>query len=254
LRVTVKRGDNSRTVASSARRPALLFLYVIYAVLWVGGVLQHWLAGGAATEGRWLASIFLLLAGAIVLLGARAVRDRLLLLAVALSGFAAEVAGVHLGIPFGAYHYTEALGPRLLGVPFVMAFAWMSLAAYVRQMLLRFRLAGWLETIVGATWITAVDLLIDPLAANQLDYWRWREKGFYYGVPLTNFAGWFIVGLLAFRILRGKFGPNPHASLIGLSLILFFTLIALGLHSGLVALFGCALCLIHILFKTRHSV
>lgn len=113
-----------------------------------------------------------MLAGLLVLVGARSRVERLLLLAVALLGFAAEVVGVHTRVPFGAYEYTDALGPRLLGVPFVMAFAWMTLAAYVKQMLARFNLAPWVEMVVAASWLTAFDLLIDPLASNQLGYWR----------------------------------------------------------------------------------
>jgi putative membrane protein len=31
--------------------------------------------------------------------------------------FASEVVGVATGLIFGAYHYTDQLGPKLLGVP-----------------------------------------------------------------------------------------------------------------------------------------
>ena len=86
---------------------------------------------------------------------------------------------------------------------------------------------------------------IDSLASNQLGYRRWAEEGWYYGVPLSNFAGWFAVSLLAFGILRKKTEANQTARLTGLSIILFFTLPALALGYALVALQGCALCLIH---------
>jgi len=66
-------------------------------------------------------------------------------------------------------------------------------------------------------------------------------------VPLGNFAGWFVVSLVAFRVLRKKFEAGQTASLTGLSIILFFTLLALARGRPLVALPGCALCLIHFL-------
>ncbi len=238
-----------RPAWKGARRGALLLLSVCYAVLWVGGVAQYWLKGSATTKQSLPAALFLMLAGLLVLVGARSRVERLLLLAVALLGFAAEVVGVHTRVPFGAYEYADALGPRLLGVPFVMAFAWMTLAAYVKQMLARFRLAPWAEAIVAASWLTAFDLLIDPLASNQLGYWRWAVRGAYFGVPLTNFAGWFAVSLLAFVVLRKKFEANQTASLTGLSIILFFTLLALAHDDALVALPGGALCLLHILLS-----
>jgi uncharacterized membrane protein len=239
-----------RPASKGARRGALVFLSVCYAVLWAGGVAQYWLKGGTTTTKQSLpAALFLVLAGLLVLVGARTRVERLLLLAVALLGFAAEVTGVHTRVPFGAYEYTDALGPRLLGVPFVMAFAWMTLAAYVKQMLARFNLAPWVETFVAASWLTAFDLLIDPLASNQLGYWHWAERGAYFGVPLANFAGWFAVSLLAFGVLRKKFEANQTASLIGLSIILFFALLALAHGDALVALPGCALCLIHIILS-----
>jgi uncharacterized membrane protein len=66
-------------------------------------------------------------------------------------------------------------------------------------------------------------------------------------VPLGNFAGWFLVSLPAFAVLRKKFEAGQTASLTGLSIILFFTLLALAHGDALVALAGCALCLIHFL-------
>lgn len=236
-----------RRATWDARRVALVILSVCYAVLWVGGVARHWLKVGGGVNQSIAAALFLTLAGLLVLVGARSARERLLLLAVALLGFAAEVAGVHTRVPFGAYEYTDALGPRLLGVPLVMAFAWMTLAGYVKQMLARFRLAPWAEVFVAAAWLTAFDLLIDPLASNQLGYWRWAERGAYFGVPLKNFAGWFAVSLLAFTVLRQKFEAGQTASLTGLSIILFFTLLALAHGLPLVALPGFVLCLVHLL-------
>lgn len=247
---TSHREDGRTTdIANTFRRIALVLLVCFYSVMWIGGVAQHWLKGGATPNQSWLAAIFLMLAGMIVLVSTRSWEECRALFAVALFGYAAEVAGVQLNYPFGAYSYTDALGPKLLGVPLVMTFAWMTLAAYVKQMLLRFNLTPLIETIVAAIWLTAIDLVIDPLAANQLGYWHWSERGIYFGIPFTNFAGWFIVSLLAFQILRKRFAPNLSARLTGISVVLFFTLLAFALGSTGVALIGGALCSVHLLFS-----
>lgn len=226
----------------SARRAALALAGAAYAVVWCGGVASHFLRGGVADEQQWLASLFLLLAAALTLLGASGAASLKRLAAVFIVGFAAEAAGVRLGVPFGAYQYTDVLRPQLLGVPVVIAAAWMTLAAYVKQVLGPLRLPLWAECVAGAAWLTAIDLLIDPLAAGRLGYWRWLSQGSYYGIPAANFAGWFVVGLPAMLALRRERAPNLPARAAGLSVVLFFTLLAAAHGLRAAALVGLGLC------------
>ncbi len=232
---------------NAGQRAALFVVAAVYVVLWLGGVAQHWRAGGVRPAQNWLAALFLLLAGVLVLLSTRTTRELLWLACVALFGFAVEVIGVRFRLPFGAYHYTDVLTPQLFGVPLVMACAWMTLAAYVRQMLARFALATWIAALLAALWLTAIDLIIDPLAAQQLNYWRWADTtGVYYGIPATNFAGWFATSLLAFLLFRQRCAANLWARLVGLSIILFFTLLASAHGLRAAALVGCGLCALHL--------
>lgn len=243
---------SDRDFKERARRIILVLLSGVYLIMWFGGVAQHWLAQTPSRRtDTWLAALFLTLAGLIVLVSTKIWIERLLLLAVAVLGFGAEVVGVHFGLPFGEYSYTKALGPHLLSVPVVMTFAWMTLAAYVKQMLLHLRLAVWVEVIVAAIWLTAFDLLIDPLAAGELGYWRWSASGAYYGIPAINFAGWFAVSLIVFAVMRRSFTRNIAARLIGLSLILFFSFIALAYSKFGVALVGAGLVGIHLLVSAE---
>lgn len=232
---------------SAGRRAALFVVGAAYVVLWLGGGAQHWRAGGVQPAQNWLAALFLLLAGVIVLLSTPTTRDLLWLASVALFGFAVEVIGVRYRLPFGAYRYTDVLTPQLFGVPLVMAAAWMTLAAYVKQMLARLRLPAWMEALLAALWLTVIDLIIDPLAARQLDYWRWADTtGLYYGIPITNFIGWFVTGLLAFLLFRHRCAVNFWARRVGLSIILFFTLLACAHGLRMAALIGGGLCALHV--------
>ncbi len=204
----------------------LAVLILAYAVMWIGGVGHYVLVGRPPLDAPWAASVFLLLAGVIVVVTSGR-RELLMLVVAAALGFLAEVLGVRYGFIFSPYRYTSVLQPQLLGVPLVMLSAWMVLVAYVRQMLSALNLPAWLEALSAAAWMTAIDLVIDPLAANQLDYWRWQQSGAYYGIPLHNFLGWFVVSLLIFGLLRRRAEENAVARYVGLSIVLFFSAIAL---------------------------
>lgn len=224
------------------RRTALWPALTLFALLWVGGVLSQWLGVEREDSGQ-LASIFLTAAGLVVLLGERTKRGALTLVGVALFGFAIEALGVRFGQPFGRYEYTDALRPQLLGVPFVMGPAWMVLVAFAADAAGRLRLRGWKATLFAALLTTATDLVIDPLAATRLGYWKWAESGSYYGIPFHNFAGWFLTALVACRIRGDKAVENFFAGLVGTSIVLFFSLLALAHSLPYVALTGFALCL-----------
>lgn len=196
--------------------PVSRILWAAYLFLWVGGIGSHLIQGGTPPNMAWAAPVFLALAAAI------AIRSEVSALIAAGIGFLAETIGVVSGYPFGAYSYTPVLAPALLGVPLVVAGAWMVLYTYVRQM--RFGI------IASALAMTTLDLVIDPLAANFLGYWHWQSAGPYYGVPLLNFAGWFFVSLVIFRIAPKFPSPNRQAFWLGTSILLFFTALA-AIHS-----------------------
>lgn len=224
------------------RRAATALALAAFAVLWVGGVASHWLGVSRDDDGV-LASVFLLTAGLVVLLGEPTRRGVALLLSAALFGFAVEVVGERFGVPFGSYTYTGALRPQVLGVPVVMGPAWMVLAAFSCEAVSRLGLRRWTAVALAALLTTATDLVIDPLAANRLGYWVWAHRGAYYGIPSSNFAGWFFTALVACRLLLARRGANPSATFVGAAILLFFALVALANSLHFVALLGLGLCL-----------
>lgn len=42
--------------------------------------------------------------------------------------------------------------------------------------------------------MTAWDLFLDPQMVSE-GYWAWARRGWYRGIPLSNFVGWFATGL-----------------------------------------------------------
>lgn len=223
-----------------------------FVVLWTGGVAREWLGARRGDAGG-LASLFLATAGVIVLLGARTSGDAARLACVAALGFAVEAVGVRFGVPFGSYVYTDALRPQMLGVPLAMGPAWMVLVAFASDAAGRLRLGTWPASLLAALLTTATDLVIDPLAANRLGYWKWEGEGSYYGIPLSNFVGWFLTALLACRVLGAR--RNTAAAFVGAAIILFFALVALAHSLPYLALTGAVLCLARLLLaRGRDSI
>jgi uncharacterized membrane protein len=130
-------------------------------------------------------------------LEARRAGDGRAVAAAGAAGFAAEVVGVATGRPFGHYRYSTKLGPRVRGVPVLAAAAWAMMArpAWVVAGRLTERRARRVVCAAGA--LTAWDVFLDPRMAHE-GYWEWPGGGRYEGVPASNFAGWFITGLLVF--------------------------------------------------------
>jgi putative membrane protein len=112
-------------------------------------------------------------------------------------GFAAELAGVATGRPFGHYRYSGKLGPRVGGVPLLAAAAWAMMArpAWVTAGLLSRRPRARVPAAAGA--LAAWDVFLDPRMVRE-GYWTWPGGGRYEGVPASNFLGWWMTGLAVF--------------------------------------------------------
>jgi uncharacterized membrane protein len=138
------------------------------------------------------------------------------LLAVACGGgLVVEALGLHTGVPFGIYRYTGTLGPELAGVPVIVPLAWMMMAwpaLVVARSLARRPVA---VALVGGGALASWDLFLDPqmVAAG---HWVWADPvpalPFVPGVPLSNYAGWFVVATLMAAALHRLVGPVAPVS------------------------------------------
>jgi putative membrane protein len=94
--------------------------------------------------------------------------------AAVLISLACELLGTRTGWPFGAYEYTEHLGPKLFGlVPMSIPLSWFALG--LASYLLAFRivaalgrpLRAWAVVALGAWFLTVWDLVLDPAMAHE---------------------------------------------------------------------------------------
>jgi isopentenyl-diphosphate delta-isomerase type 1 len=124
-------------------------------------------------------------------------RDALILFAVlALLALLIEIAAISTGIPYGHFGYSDHLGLKLFGVvPWTVSFAWppLILGAYgIAANLVHSRM---FRVLLTALLLVAFDLVLDP-GAVSLGFWKYVDAGSFYGVPLSNFAGWLLSGLV----------------------------------------------------------
>ncbi|MDI6853807.1 MAG: carotenoid biosynthesis protein [Deltaproteobacteria bacterium] len=138
-----------------------------------------------------------------------------------------EFSSIHTGFPFGLYIYIPATEDRELwiaGVPFMDSLSYVFLAYAGFTMALpalgrsgqggRFHPEdekslwnSWRVAVLGAVLTMTLDIVIDPVALRG---YRWflgqiygyPEYGVYFGVPLTNFAGWFLVAFVLLILLQ----------------------------------------------------
>jgi hypothetical protein len=139
-----------------------------------------------------------------------------------------EYSSIHNGIPYGYYYYIEQTKVKelwVLGVPFFdslsyvfLAYASYSMAIMIIAPVLRTHgLIYLLETkkirnsiytcILGAVFFVYLDIIIDPVALlgerwflGQI--YGYPQKGIYFGIPISNFIGWFVVGFLMIYTLQ----------------------------------------------------
>ncbi|MBP1155476.1 MULTISPECIES: carotenoid biosynthesis protein [unclassified Paenibacillus] len=243
-------------------------------ILVTGNILPTWL--------EWSNSFYLILGGVTALVwyvNRYGGRQALILFVVCGSiSYTAEWIGVHTGRWFGVYDYGPSFAPLVLGVPLAIPFVWCMLLviskAYApirnsqrawrgfrlseKLSLDRYRIqrerrrirrhSFWLPAIWAATMMTAIDLLLDPVAVQKRYLtWNTAENAAWnpspYSVPISNYISWWITALLIINIINYLHDEYlekdyaPHSSLSFIPMILLLTLeflfLTLAIKSGL---------------------
>ncbi len=154
---------------------------------------------------------------------------------VFLAGFGislgAELLGTSTGLPFGPYSYTNQLGYKILGlVPFNIPTSWFfmlycSLAICGRLLPTRNdNMNKWWWALVAGFVLTAWDVSMDPAMVASV-HWQWHLPslegmplwqnvligGHFYGMPLTNWLGWLLTGIVVARVMLMIVPPTMWA-------------------------------------------
>ncbi|MFC6737605.1 bisanhydrobacterioruberin hydratase, partial [Halolamina salina] len=127
--------------------------------------------------------------------------------ALAAYSYAIEIVGVTTGWPYGQFEYGVSLGPMLGGVPVALPVFFLPLVAnaYLLCLLLLGTLADRalprLLSVIAL--VLAMDVVLDP-GAVALGFWTYGG-GVFYGVPLSNYAGWVLSATVAVVVFDATF-------------------------------------------------
>lgn len=142
------------------------------------------------------------------------------LVVIFLVGIAAEIIGVNTGLLFGDYTYGSAVGPKIMGVPFLIGTNWvmLSVAAYsISKQIFNNR---WLIAFLSGIIITAFDMLLEPVAIKY-GWWTWQTID----VPIFNYVCWLILGILFGFLLHKKVQKTNRSFYMLIVQALFFVVL-----------------------------
>ncbi|MEN6441388.1 MAG: carotenoid biosynthesis protein [Syntrophobacter sp.] len=149
-----------------------------------------------------------------------------------------EFSSIHWGFPYGDYFYIPTTIDRELwvfGVPFMdsLSYVFLSYCSYSLAVFLMSPLTlssgcpvvhespsvrrSFPVLVLGAFLFTMLDVIIDPVALLGERWflgkiYGYRQAGFYFGIPMSNFGGWVLVGAVlvgAQQWLDRLISPDP---------------------------------------------
>lgn len=108
-----------------------------------------------------------------------------------------EGQAIYSGFPYSEFNYTDKIAGKIFGiVPWTIGFAWAPLLIGSAIVVTNFKKLSNLKFIlITAILLVLVDLVLDP-GATKSGLWVWKNTNGFYGVPLMNFFGWFMSGIL----------------------------------------------------------
>jgi len=186
-----------------------------------------------------------------------------------LIAFLSELSSINTGFPYGWYYYIDTTSKRELwvaGVPFFdsLSYVFLCYCSYSVALLILSPLktdrhnlviletkairGSFAALLLGSMLQTYLDIIIDPVSLQGSRWflgqiYGYREAGCHFGVPLSNYLGWWLTSAVMIRILqwtdryfpaepgfRSRHQKLPFATLYGpalyLSVVIFNLTIA----------------------------
>jgi uncharacterized membrane protein len=138
------------------------------------------------------------------------------LLITTVLGYAFEYLFINTGW-IGQYSYSNSLAPFLGPIPVFIPLQWAALSYFC--------MLATDNYLVSAGLMVLLDMSFDP--KFSLSLWHWVTPGQYFGVPLTNFVGWFVTSATIYGVFYLVSKRKARSSMRALTFYLL-----LGLSDG----------------------
>lgn len=153
-----------------------------------------------------------------------------------------ESLSLRTGFPFGQYYFTDVMGPKVLDLPILLVLAYLGIGycSWVLSILI----LGYRNRPLSGTGVIAVpvfasfvmlawDLSMEAVWSTVDQAWKWKNGGPFYGVPLSNFIGWYLTAYVFYQLFalycRTKpLVPPPSSRSYWRAPILLYGVCALG--------------------------
>ena len=155
--------------------------------------------------------ITLLLFAFVLLYGSKRYGWRTLLIffgITAIISWSMDSLSIATGFPFGDYHYSSNLGPKLGTVPLIIIpayfangfLAWTISHIFLNNLSTNIAKRNLVVAPVIASFVMVMwDFCIDPVTSTIDQDWVWENGGNYFGVPIKNYFGWFLTVFLIYQ-------------------------------------------------------
>lgn len=191
-------GPATRALAAIGQATGLTLTELIKLPTWLNMLMLPVLSLALYWEelGGWARSVGVLLVGSVV-------------------GAAAELIGTRTGFPFGPYSYGDFLGAKIAGhVPWLIPPSWYALSIVSLDLARRLGVGRVGRVLATAAFMVAWDVALDPAMSHAFPFWKYDVGGVFFGMPLVNWAGWFLTSAIiaaGYEWLLGGLRAAPDA-------------------------------------------
>jgi len=161
--------------------------------------------------------------------------------------FTMENIGVATGFPFGNYDYPLGVlpGPRIGLVPLIIGLGYFG-TGYVSWVLADLLLdrpdrqpdnpyAKFALPVIASFVMVTWDLVMDPSSSTLGGFWIWHNGGGFFGVPLSNYLGWYLTVWLFYQAFALYLGLKQNPVFTNPSKTFWYQAIVMYLSIGFVA-------------------